>query len=627
VAASIALNRFALIDDGVTLLRARGELVDAFRLPDSGRYVPFYWAFHWLLMRVLPEQPWSFSLANAGFLLVAAWQVQRLGQALWSPLAGIVAAWLFGLNLSTVENAFTLGKAEPKQVVFWLAALILLGRAQRGTDDRMTPFEAPCMVLCVLAATLFKETAVLLWAPLSLFAGLTLRSWSDLQPADRRRRVRLVVAAAIPLAMSTCLVLSHGVARGSYARERIISGPSLQPLGFPAHDALLASVLAAGLVGGIYLLVRPHERALVGLLSLQLAVVVVFFGMLRVWMPYVYLTAMALAAVLLSAALVWLGRRRLAVQIVVGSVILFLVVGGIARSVAGGSALAGWSRLYERLTQAVVVEQPRRVVFYRSGSWETHIEARTFWEFLHNIPLTVAVLEADAEPGIPSVSFRDLRPGDWILEQFGTARNVDVPFRDVGVTRPLAHGLISPAGGGLLPLRLLHDFRARFPLPPRGLAPLGSARSQLQWRISEVTDVPRVALTGLDDDHWMRASASIWIRAGAPGPFTLHFFPFVHGRAGEAYDNELMVLVGDVLIARCPARDPAVSRCTFEPAAAHAGVGGESWSRFSLRAANVFSPRALGASPDPRELSFNLGPTWERGVAGILGTAERGPGR
>ena len=622
---SIKLNHFAFLDDGVTLLTTRGTVLDAFRMPDHGRYFPFYIAFHVVLMSVLPPQPWSFSLANGVLLLVGAWQVQRFARLLAGRLAGIAAAWLFVLNLSTVENIFTLSKAEPKQLVFWLATLTLLGRALKGTEDRLTRFEAPLMFFCATATVFFKETGLLLWFPLSLFAGMTWRTWSASHPELRQRRLGLLVAGVLPLALSTAIVFTYGIRRGSYAREQVIGGAerALFPPPLPGHDVLLASVLVAGLIGGLFFIVgSAKERGLVALLWVQLAAFAAFFAALRAWMPYFYLTGVALAAVLLSAALLNPAIRAPAIRTAAAAVILFVIGGGITRSVAGASALAGWSSLYDRLTTTVVTERPPRVFFHRTGSWEVHVEARMFWEALHGLRIVVGVLDADPAPYVPAVTRRDLRAGDWIIEQFGTPRNVEVPFRDLGATRPLHHGLIN-RDGTFLPLRLVHTFRAEFPVPPRGLSLLRLRRTYLQWQIYQVTETPRLIFEGLDEDDWMGRSARLWIRAPVAGPVAVRFRPFVHVPSGGRYANELLVYAGDTVIARCPVADQGVSRCAFGPMRAPDEDDVERWAVLDLRAATTFVPRGLGVTPDTGNFSFNFGPTREPPIAAPDGMSPR----
>jgi hypothetical protein len=49
----------------------------------------------------------------------------------------------------------------------------------------------------------------------------------------------------------------------------------------------------------------------------------------------------------------------------------------------------------------------------------------------------------------------------------------------------------------------------------------------------------------------------------------------------------------------------------------------EDWVSLDLVAARTFSPKQLGLSPDPRDLSFNFAPTWEVGLVGLLADQER----
>ena len=612
--AGVWLNRFTLIDDGVTLVTSLyGGPLSAFTVPDTGRYVPFYFMLPWLMMWVLPPQPWSFSLVNGLFLVVGAWQVALMARRLAGPWAAVAAAWMFGLGLTTVENVFTLGKAEPKQLVFWLGVLLLLGRTMRDVDNSPMPLETPLMLACAAAAVLFKETAVLLWPPLFFVAILTWRERRALDPRHVRRRVRLLVAAAIPLGVTTVMVLAHGMRQGSYARERVVgSSPLLGLLDprLPTHDALLATLLVSGLLGGVFLIARRDEAAFAGLLLLQLGAIVAFFAAIRASMLYYYLPAVALAAVLLSAALFAATTGHALWRVAAGTVIVFLVACGASRTLAGAWGLAGWSRLYDRLTAAVVTARPPRVLFHRAGSEETLFEARLVWDGLHKVPVRVGTL--DGGPALEADAFtrRDLRAGDWIMEQFGSLANEAIPFRDMNATRPVEHALIDPAGRARLPVRLVRAYRSEFPVPPQALTPRWSDWAHIEWRIYEVAETPHVVVEGLDDDDWMGGSARLWIHGDQREPVTLRFTPFVHPGSG-VYDNELLVYAGETLVTRCAAARHAVLSCTVDPARGQRDAAGTGWSRWDLRAAKTFSPKALGVSADPRSLSFNFAATWD----------------
>ena len=623
---AIALNRFTLIDDGVILVQSHGAtFLDNFRIGESGRVFPFYHLYHWILVRCLPSEAWVFSLGNGLFLLVAAAQVRWFARRIGGPGAGVAAVWLFTLNLSTVENLFTLGKSEPKQLVFWLACLALMGRALEGEPSRFRRIEAPLMFCFAAATVLFKETGVLLVVPLSVFTVLTLKAWRTLRASERRRRLILVVAALIPLAGSVGAVVVHGMRPGAYPRSVVIGGAVATTSWLPllGRDIVVAVLLFAGLMAGLLLALRPASGdRLPTLLLVQFLAVVGFFTVIRAGMLYYYYPAVALAAVFVGGAMatIAVGGRTWKGAFVV--LIALLLVYGTGRSVSGASALVAWSGLYDRLTDIVVKERPERVFFHQAGSLETHEEARLWWAVLNRMPVTVGVLDSPASdmmPQILPVTSRDLRDGDWIIEQFGTRRNARIPFRDVNVTRSIEHALIAPGGQALLRIRLLHEYEARFLAPSTGLTLLSFGTTSLQWRIYRVTETPRIILDGLDADSWMREQASLMIRTDGRARVTLRFFAYVS--PSEGWSNQLAVYADGEPIARCPAERQGVSVCGFDVGPGSTRPGLDGWIVLELRALQTFSPLRAGLSRDSRNLSFDFGPTRRAGAAATLASS------
>jgi hypothetical protein len=96
------------------------------------------------------------SIWNSLFLVMARLQVWWLAARLGSVSASILATWLYTLTLPTIENAFTFGKAEPKQLVFWLAAVMLLARqADRSSRRRLS--RASAVESALMSAEAFER--------------------------------------------------------------------------------------------------------------------------------------------------------------------------------------------------------------------------------------------------------------------------------------------------------------------------------------------------------------------------------------------------------------------------------------------------------------------------------------
>jgi hypothetical protein len=281
-------------------------------------------------------------------------------------------------------------------------------------------------------------------------------------------------------------------------------------------DAILALLLLAGLVAGLVLLASTRRPSAMLVLA-QLAAIAGFYTYYRATSPYYYYPAVALAAVLMGASLFPSGQRRTVWTMAATALAaVFLAYGGV-RGVTGAWALTGWSWLHDQLVAAVVAGRPPRALFYQSGSIEVYYEAALVWEHVHGLRVMTGVLEPTEEwkapPSLPGVAMRDLQPGDWILEQFGARHNSSLPLRDLNVTRSTEHALMGPSGNSLLPIRLLHQYEARFRYPTRPFNLLPRRAGFLQWRVYEVTDRPRITLEG----HGARGHARGPARDSRPG--------------------------------------------------------------------------------------------------------------
>lgn len=617
---AVAFNHFALIDDGVQIAAAKGPLRYIF-ITDGGRFFPLYYFYNWLSVRILPICPWAFSMANGVFLVIAAYQVWALARRWSGPLAGIASAWFFTLNLATIENFFTLGKAEPKQLVFWLLALRLLVDAL-DTDVDEGRIRKPAMLLmAVLAALLIKETAILLSVPFGLFALLTLSDWKQLSSVARRYRLCLLVAGIIPLSFSLITTLRIGMRDDSYARQRVMKSPftessSLLPL--LRVDALLTILLLAGSAAALYLMFipGPRRRSAIAVIGVQLFAIFGFFTLIQARMLYYYYPAAALASIFVGITLFPAAASPRWKAISAMFSLSFLAY-CISLSFAGAAALSGWSWLHDRLTRAVITEKPARVFFYQAGSWEVHQEAKVVWNGLHKLPVQIGVFATEkySEPAINIINPRELRSGDWILEEFGTAENSRIPFRDLNVNLTQNYGLATQPAQSLWPIALRHQFTAHFPLPTNRWFPRYKSTTFLQWRIYEVNSTPRFIAEDIDADRWMGKTAAVWIKSGSP-PVVLRFQPYVPPQGFG--DSHLLIFAGKQLIVDCPVAKTGITICRFDPAQVAANQIVDGWMHLELRASKTFCPKELGISADTRNFSYNFGPTWAAGLPGLF---------
>ena len=609
---------FALIDDGMTLLSSSQPPMSYFHIGDSGRFVPLYWLTYWTLFKLLPMQPWAMALGNGLFMLGSGYLVYRLANLLSGAIAAIVAVWLFSFNLAAIENFFTYGKAEPRQLLFWLIALELLIHASRNGLSSRSLWPSFWLVLMTLCACMSKETAFLLAVPL-LLHGLMVFMTRD--GAIPWRSLLLPLVGLVTIALFLIPVALHNMAPGTYARSHVIGE------GFHwaesaklmlSKNSALSALVAVGLVVGGWLSFSAIKGTWATLLLWsQLAAVVLFLSLVKSQHPYYLLPAAALSAVLIPAALQSFSTRFPG-RVIAWSLTGLLLAAGAAASLTGAATLTGWSWLYGQLTAAVIKDRPTRVLFHVAGNPEVHAEAGLTWNHLNRVPVSVGLLNTPAnnEPDQLHVSYRELRPGDWIIEQFGSPYNIKIPFRDLRIARPVDFALLSNSGVSVLPLKLHARFAAHY--PAFGHSPF-LPKSFLEWRIYEVTSEPVLVFEGLDEGRWMFAESKIWIKATqVKHPLQLRMRPFV---PPDGKGNRLHIYSGDREVADCPTTQ-GIAICEVPPKAWAGPRDAEGWVELRLRAEYTYCPLELGISADPRHFSFNFEPSYQAGLDGLLALPE-----
>jgi len=623
-AAALAYNRFQLEDDAISIFWARTPISQFisvfFGSGAAGRFMPFYWISHWLTFRLLPEAPWSLTLFNVGYLLAAVALVYSLARALAGNLAGVLAAWFFTFNLATMETLFTLSKNENGQLPFWLLSLLLLTRAVGGGETPTRRWALPLFAFAVLSACFFKETGVLLAAPLAVGFVVALKG-RGLSARDRRRMAGFVSAGLAVVCADLMVIYLYNRHGDTYFTSNVIhaSGGLLSRfhyLDMFNRDRMLATLLIGGLAAGAALTVREigARRLAAALLTAQLAVFIGFFGLLAHAQVYNLYAGAAFAAVLLGAVLARLGQVGGVGRGVALAAFLLLGVWGGQRTATGVGALLGFGWIEDRLTAAVVEHRPARLLFYRSGSRSTHFHAKYTWNDLHQVDVQIALLDfpTDADPELPHLTMRDLQPGDWIVEQFAPHLNAANPLRGIGFVRLEKHGLVDSTGQTLVPVEIIDDFRVSYPAfvnnPVLGLSPSSYIRS----RIYRVTGTPHVAFEGLDADLSMGQEATLWVNTMRGEPITLRAEVVAPGERRR--EVGLSVLAGERPVADCPPDVDGRVICTFSPAGKEAPVEA-GWWRFVLRARHAYAQQESGVNTDLRRRSLKFSPTLETGVA------------
>ena len=596
---------FTLLDDGMTVQRALGSITQQFKPGPPGRFMPLYWFYYWLLVRILPVAPWAFALGNAAVMTLTAWVAYRLATRLSGRFAGIVAAWLLVFSLPFIENLYTYGKQEPRHALAWLMLLMVLVRAlERSWRSSIAALAG---LGAGLACTLSKETGVLLAVPVGAILLVWLRS-------RRRATEKLPTGAALaafsagfPAVLLVLTLALIGRTSGNYSQTLLFRGPGrlLHWRGAFLSEIPLTALLVGALSSAIWLLWSRNPRRISFLaLTVALLALLGFFVLLPVVKIYYLLPAVGLAAVLVGCCAGELSATKHRVPALTTVAVLMIV--GLSSSVLYARAFTGWSWLYAQLGETIAAGRPNRVLFHEAGSHEVHFEADLMWRQQRGIPVIVGVLGCHLpEPGISCLTERDLTPGDWIIEKFGDPIcNPHIPVRDFGASRPLEEALLND-GNARLPATQLVRHRAAFRCPASLLI---GRRTFIEWRIYQVTGVPRVAWQGLTSDGWMEGASSLWLRPTGVDELLLPMWAYLP----PGTQNQLTVRSAGRVISVCPGNTTLV-KCRIPLDGLAADSAG--WIQLRLTADFSLIPREHGGADDPRPLSFNLSHARAAGAA------------
>ncbi len=610
---AITLTRFTLIDDHFLLARSLTTgFWDNFELEPGGRFRPLYWLRYWMIVRLLAAEPCAFALGNGLFVLGSAVQVWWIARRAAGPLLAVAAAWLFTFSLPTIENVFTLGKGEPQQLAFWLAALLLLARLVAPTTRHWTLLDTLLLILIAGANVLSKETSLLLGFPLLFACGALLSERRGRPRADWHLRAVALASVLALVAVCGAVVALHSFSPGDFPVRVIAEDYSARPV-IPlwGRDALTLVLIAMGLVGAAMALHRRTDHVLMTLLAIQFAAIVLFLTAIRTPMLYYYYPAVAMGAVLTAIAVADVSVRSRIANVAAPAILAVAIAYGAVQSVWASTALIAWNRMYEVLNRSVMTARPQRVIFRQSVGPEPPWLAKDFaWGPRGSI---VAALDEPAyslAPLVPTVSARELRRGDWIIERFGTNANRRVPFRDLDDASSIGQGLLSEGGRGLLPLRIVHDDRAVFAVPRTWLSPFPTDNAAIRWRIYEVVEAPPFLLENLESDYWMRDHAVLALRMAGVAKVRVRFSAL--GPKGR--DNALFVYAGDRRLAECETARLGPNECIFVADSESTRPDELGWITLDLRPRRTFVPAKIGINADTRALSFNIDPATGSGV-------------
>jgi len=609
----LAQNHLALIDDAITIATARMRFLDLFRAtlsPGSERFVPLYFAYHWVLLRLLPRSAWSLTLGNGFCLCAIAVFVLLLVRRRAGVPAGIVAAWLVVLNSAAADNAFSLSKPEPKQLVCWLAALFLIDRALAGTPGRWRLLAPPLMLAATTGAVFVKETGIFLALPCIMLAAHVLTR-PGRNGAERCAGLALALAGALPPLLAAGLILSRGFGgANSYARRHFMSQTHPPLAQLPSMDWQVGVLLAAGLAGGVFI-VRRRWRTAEGwfgaMLASQLLASLLLYSR-KIDLKIYYLFPAVAFAVILA---VWAGtlatgaaRRREWWWWAVGSALVW----GATHAFVVAQALVGWGWLHDQVIRHMLHERPARVAFVDPVNVENVYEADVHLAYLHGLPISVGLLGGASKNRpvvVKMINPRELQAGDLLVEEFGSAGNRDFPLRDFQNENPVSPPPESRRTRPMVPAETTRLLTARFPAF-RQAPVIGPRERFITWRISRVTAPANFGFGDLDWDGWMGATAQLFVNTSRVTRLRLRFTTFRGGGGGA---ERLLIDAGGQRVADCPALPVGETKCLVPLATLPLQPDSKGWVSLRLSADRTRSPADDG-SPDSRQLSFNLSPTW-----------------
>jgi hypothetical protein len=608
----LAQNHLALIDDGITIATAQMRFLDLFRATlstGSERFVPLYFVYHWVLLRLLPRSAWSLTLGNGLCLGAIAVFVLLLVRRRAGVPAGIVAAWLVVLNSAAADNAFSLSKPEPKQLVCWLAALFLIDRALAGTTGRWRFLAPPLMLAATTGAVFVKETGVFLALPCIMLAVHVLTR-PGRSRAERGAGLALALAGALPPLLAAGLILSRGFGgANSYGRRHFMSQTPPPLAQLPSLDWQVSLLFAAGLAGGVYIIWRRWRTAegwFAAMLASQLLASLLLFS--RKIEPKIYYLFPAVAFAVILA--VWAGtlatgatRRREWWWWAAGSALVW----GATHAFVVAQALAGWGWLHDQVVRHVLHERPARVAFVNPVNPENVYEAELLWTLLHGLPIRVGLLGGASKnrpPVVRMINPSELQAGDLLVEEFGAAGNRDFPLRDFQNENPVSPPPDSRRSLPMVPFETTRLLTARFPAF-RQAPVIGLPERFITWRISRVTAPANFGFGDVDWDGWMGATAQLFVNARRVTRLKLRFTTFRGGRGGA---ERLLIDAGGRRVADCPALPVGETECLVPLTTLPVQPDSEGWMSLRLSADRTCSPADYGI-PDSRQLSFKLSPT------------------
>jgi len=232
--------------------------------PASGRYFPFYYVYYGLLFKLFEYKLYGYYIVQSMmFLLISLMIYSIIFNHTGKISSGIFGAFLFITASPVAENAYTLGKAEPK-ILFYLLCSVWIFRFLISNDrykrkiNRLLSWVA--IAILVFVAILTKETAVVII--IFAFTGVGIafllqKKGHTLYKNDVTAYLLLLLTSVFSAVMARALFFAvrPAGASSSYTTYRVTLPVILYNLKFyvgQQPDVLLLGLISGVLLGALY---------------------------------------------------------------------------------------------------------------------------------------------------------------------------------------------------------------------------------------------------------------------------------------------------------------------------------------------------------------------------------------
>lgn len=259
------------LDDPSTLLMGK-SLASNFHIPkpdgETGRYVPFSNIYYGLLFKLFEYKLQGYYIVQCLMFLFATLMIYSIILSYTGRMSsGILGAFLFLTASPVAENAYTLGKAEPK-ILFYLLCSIYIFRPLISHDCNRRKLSKliswAAITILIFVAILTKETAgvIIVFAVAGGAVAFLFHKKSMLHKYDVKPYLLLLITSAFSAVMARALFYSLRPSDASsvYTTYTVNSTLVLNNLKF--YAAQQPDVLLLGLITALFLAVLYKRNEL-----------------------------------------------------------------------------------------------------------------------------------------------------------------------------------------------------------------------------------------------------------------------------------------------------------------------------------------------------------------------------